>query len=490
MSTALSEKSVCARIADRLVQSIGPRRYSMWFDRSVRINYYGQQHRLEVAVPNQFVADWVDRNFRDELHDAARDELDGTVGLQVRVNADLFTKSQIAVVGAAFRPVSVTEPRRVCTHGDTHRRADAAPRYQFDDFVVGACNELAFSAANRVIEDEHRAINPLFVHGGCGLGKTHLLQGLCCKMMRQRPGDRVLYTTGEQFTNEFLAAMRANKIDRFRNKIRRLDLLAVDDIHFLANKQATQQEFLHSFDAIELGGARVILASDSHPTLIRQFTEALVSRCVRGMVVQVHRPDADTRRKIIRALAHRRGLLLLEPAVEALASGCAGSIREIEGALTKLHALASLAAKRQTTSMGPNKDSHRGLLSVGNALIQQLFHSEATSYPTKAVRFDTILSTVVGHLNVDRAQVLSAGRHHRVVLARSVVIFLARQMTMMSYPEIAAAMNRRTHSTIITAVQRVKKQLEGDVVVNVSPSMEQVSLVDLIERLRRAIVRA
>jgi len=490
LSTVISENSVCARISDRLVQSIGRRRYSMWFDRSVRIDYHGRQHRLEVAVPNQFVADWVSRNFKDELVQAACHELDDSVGFHVRVDPERFNKTQ-----ADNADSQATMPQQKSIAGASQaeqldrRRGTGDLRHRLEDFVVGQSNELAYSAANRVSEVEATGINPLFIHGGCGLGKTHLLQGLCRKMLGQKSGLRVLYTTGEQFTNDFLSAMRANKVHLFRKRIRRLDLLAIDDIHFLANKQATQQEFLHSFDAIELGGARVVLASDSHPTLIQQFTEALVSRCVRGMVVQMKPPDPLTRIKIVQTLAKRRGLLMLESAVEALSSRCVGSVREIEGALTKLHALASLDSQRRS-SKAALMGGRQNLIPVGNALVERLFQCELIPNRSKAIRFETILNTVLEYMSVDRARVLSSSRHHHIVLARALTIHFARQMTMMSYPEIAAAMGRRNHSTIVTAAQRIEKQLKANPFVILPATMEQLSLVELVEHLKRAIVRA
>lgn len=466
----------------------------MWFDRSVRIDYHDEQNQLEVAVPNQFVADWVDRHFKEELQQAAHDELNTSVGLQVRVDPNRFSNTGSVAPPAAERPVTSVSSAKDQGRGrgdrgrPVERPSSGELRYRLEDFIVGVSNELAYTAAHRVIEDDTAAMNPLFIHGGCGLGKTHLLQGLCRKMRLERPEYRVLYTTGEQFTNEFLTAMRSNRVDLFRRKIRKLDLLAVDDVHFLANKQATQQEFLHSFDAIELGGARVVLASDSHPSLIQQFTEALVSRCVRGMVVQMHQPDTATRVKIIQALAQRRGLLLMESAVESLTARYVGSVREIEGALTKLHALAFLESQRKPVGLG---GTHRErTVPVGNTLVERLLKGELAPYGRKAVRFETILATVVDFLKIERARVVGTGRHPHVVMARALVIYLARKMTMMSYPEIAVAMSRRNHSTIITAAQRIEKQLTANPTVLMPATMEHVPLAELVEHLKRAVVRA
>lgn len=492
MTTTSSAVPASSRIAQRLAGQIGARRYSMWFDHTARFSYSEDDRRLQVAVPNRFVADWIGRNFEDALRRAAADEMGQQIDLLVEVKPDLFGDTQPT---AAL--VEASPPQGLALPPARARGAEAAPasRHRLEDFIVGASNELAFAAAQRLVEDEHHPTNPLFIHGGCGLGKTHLLQGVCRRMLDRHPDARVLYATGEQFTNDFLAAMRANKLEAFRKKIRRLDLLAVDDVHFIANKAATQQEFLHSFDAIELGGARVVLASDSHPKLIRQFSEALVSRCVRGMVVEIRPPDTATRARIVRALAHRRGLCLLETVIDVIASRCNGSVREIEGTLTKLHALSTLTQQRRGVSEGASEGlSGGGGTSgagepIGHALVNHLFDVEVAQAPRRIVRFDSILSVVALELGVARPLILGNGRHQHAVLARSLVIHLARQMTTMSYPEIAAAMGRRNHSTIITAAQRIEKQLLENLRVTMPATMEQLPLAELAQRLRHAIAR-
>lgn len=525
MTTTTSARSVCARIAQRLAQSVGPRRYSMWFDRTAKFNYDDEHRRLDVSVPNRFVADWIGKNFGESLRHAVNHEVgEGDVDLRVEVKPDLFepgaagnaeaelpVETETASPHARREPAPLVRAGRVATSAASarapqqaggHRRTgsnkahngleflgDTAPvlRHQLDAFIAGPTNDLAFAAAVKLAEEPASSAHPLFIHGGCGLGKTHLLQGICARVFERNPQARVLYTTGEQFTNEFLVAMRTNRIEAFRKKIRGLDVLAVDDVHFLANKQATQQEFLHSFDAIELGGARVVLASDSHPKLIHQFSEALVSRCVRGMVVEIAMPDVATRGNIIRALAQRRGLTLMSSVAEALAARCAGSVREIEGMLAKLHALSSLHQQRRIAQgVGPGE---AGGEPIGHTLVNQLFDGQTQAAPRRAIRFERVVEVVSEQLQVARAQIVDSGRQSRTVLARSLVAYLARQMTPMSYPEIAGALGRKNHSTIITAAQRLEKQLAENPAVILPATMEQVSLRDLIERLKRQIAR-
>jgi len=491
VTTTASQPSVSARIADRLAQSVGQQRYNRWFDRSAKLDYHQQQQCLEIAVPNRFVADWIGRHFKEDLQQAAHDEVGNTVDLKVQVDPTRFRKS-----------ITTHTPNTGLGDPNNHRQPTRTPpagpkpilRHSLDDFVVGPNNQLAFAAANNLVDDDDAPANPLFIHGRCGMGKTHLLQGVCKKMLEHQPNARVLYTTGEQFTNEFVASVRTNKINQFRKKIRQLDLLAVDDVHFLADKQATQREFLHSFDAIHLDGARVVLASDSHPKSIEQFSEALVSRCIRGMVVEMQRPDTATCAKLVRALAGRRGLNLIDSVVDVLARESIGSVREIEGTLTKLHALANLKNLSTTsglstpTGLTTNRPGHAP--TVGHALVDQLLNHDFQPRLKKAVRFDTILDVVATHLQIEKRLLLGKSRQRLAVLARSIAIYLARQLTAMSYPEITLAMGRPNHSTIINAAQRIQRRLDQNEVLILPATHEQIGLSELIRHLKQAIVRA
>ena len=381
----------------------------------------------------------------------------------------------------------------------------AAPlRHRLEDFVVGRCNELAYAAALALTPaaegrpgegdaDDPRAATldgdagpvertpagggGLFLHGGCGVGKTHLLQGVCRRKLEQSPEARVLYTTAESFTNAYITAVRNNRLDTFRRQLRRLDLLAIDDVEFFANKDKTQQEFLHCFDHIELAGARVVMASDSHPKLIKRFSEALVSRCVQGLVVQVHAPDVATRRTLVQRLAGRRGLVIQPGLEERVVAHAGASVRELEGVVAQLHALASLDQPQ-----GPTRRIHR-------ALVDKLAASQRELGSTRPVRFEEIQATVCQQFQVDPRQVLGSSRHRMVVLARAILIHLARQTTTLSFPEIAAAMGKSSHSTVVTASQRMAGQLEANDPLLLPGRAEPTTPVQLVEDVRQALLR-
>ena len=442
-----------------------------------------EPERLAVSAPSAFYASWLEKGFGPALEQAAREET-GNDGLVVvwLAEPELFASeaSDRGVEAGADLPVYERTARHerapsAVSGTPRPRRADAALRHGLKDFVVGPSNRMAYEAANRLATaEEAPGFNSLFLHGACGVGKTHLLQGLAARYLELRPGAQVRYVTGEVFTNEYISAVRAGKIDAFRAGLRRLDLLCLDDVHFLSNKTATQAEFLHTFDALEMAGSRVALASDEHPKELEAFSQRLVSRCLSGMVVRVDLPDAATRAAIVRRMASVRGLRLSEAAEQAVVAQCAGSVRDLAGAVARVEALARIAPDASRAGEVGTVVVHRALGGAGGSF------SGLVGRPVGAME---ILELACGVLGVDPQEALGRGRHKRVVLARSVAMHLARELTTLSYPEIATALSRPNHSTVITACQRLRKQIEQGETCHVG-EMGEVTIADLCARLR------
>jgi len=494
---------IVTRMTDRLAEAVGPRRYAMWFDQSASFDFQPNQRSLQVAVPNQFAANWIERHLSTPLREVVDQQLGDDVTVDLKIAPRSFDgNGQLPANGSATGQTPI-KPGTTAGHNGqvatvnqsdavqpgrstAQRAAGGAPmRHRLDDFIVGPSNELAYTAVRRLVEDEAAAGQPVFLHGGCGVGKTHLLQGLCHQMHQLQPEAKVLYTTGERFTNEYITAVRNNQLDRFRRAMRKLDLLAVDDVHFLANKQSTQKEFLHSFNEIELGGARLALASDSHPKWIEQFSEALVNRCVRGLVVRIDEPDAATRQKLIRALAQHRGLAIHDGAVTQLADHCQGSVREIEGLLTKLHALTTLDRGGGAYGGGNVNGTAEP---IGRAKVDQLLaHDAPGAGPCGPVDFNTLRDTVACELGVEVSQITGSSRQKQVVLARSVLVHLARDLTSMSFPEIARALGRTNHSTTITAAKRMQRQIDAAEPLHLPGRREPISPSGLVQQIKRAV---
>ncbi len=498
-----------------LASRIGRRRYDMWFDQTARMHVDG--NRVHVKASSQIVADWIGSHFAGELRDVAVEMLGDEAKVELMVEPSIFVESAASSArgssvgpssgsprgqdqlpdaaarehrghrqGEARRSATDLEPDQAIAHdraGDGRQRGERRTWWRrFEDFVVGDCNRLAYEAALRIGEaDGQSTAGMAFLHGECGIGKTHLLQAACLRFSQRHPRKAVRYTTGEQFTNEYIAAVRTNTLESFRAKVRRLDLLAIDDVHFLANKTATQTEFLHTMDAIDLSGARLMMASDEHPRLIKRFSQGLVNRFLSGMVVRVEPPDRPTRLALIQRLAEQRSVRLNPAAIEVLASRCLGSVRELEGALTKLSALRMVSGREGQADGGSSGE-------IGMILVDQLV-ADQSHRTTGPIRIEAVIVAVISRLSVDRSELMGSGRHRRVVLARGLVAYLARELTTMSFPEIARSLGRDNHSTAHTADGRVRQMLEADDLVELETGSGLIKLRFLVDEIRHAIER-
>jgi chromosomal replication initiator protein len=455
-------------IETRLAARIGAQRYRMWFAEHAELSC--EPDGIVVRVGNRFAAEWIGRHFLQDL-EAVVESVTGRT--QVRVVAD-----ETAEVPPASPPAPEIGEGPLPSHTPV-RSAPARsrePRWRrFDEFIVGPCNRVAFEAARRLADDTLGGIRCVLLHGGCGVGKTHLLQALCAARSERSPGERVRYTTGEQFTNEYIQAVRSGSVDAFRERVRKLDLLAIDDVHFLSNKGATQAEFLHTMDAIGLAGARIAIVTDAHPRALASFSEALVSRLLGGMVVHIEAPDRDTRQMLVERMAAARGLHLEGPAALAVADRVLGSVREIEGALARIAALLLL------------EDAPQASLT----LVERALGAGGPSPRGGPLRIGGIVDATCEALGVDRNELTASSRHRRVVLARGVVVHLAREMTTMSYPEIARHLGRTAHSSAHAAAERVAGMLDrGEVLRPGDCQCGARSVRELVETVRRAAERA
>ncbi len=319
--------------------------------------------------------------------------------------------------------------------------ARARLRHDLSDYVIGTPNQLAHNTVNYVCEFPGGQYNPLFLHGTCGLGKSHLLQGLCKRFSELHPTKRWMYLTGEEFTNEYITAVRQNRVDHFRRRMRDLDLLVIDDVHFLAGKRSTQEEFLHTFNAIEATGRQVVMASDAHPKHITEFTESLINRFISGMVVRIDAPNYGMRCEILKRMAARRRLILSEEVVDWIARRVTQNVREIEGALTRVQALSRLDGRAP------------GLDTVAEAL------GDLDRQMVAPLRPENILAAVCQYFGLEHKELLSGRRQRTISLARSVAMFLVRKNSRLSFPEIAGKLGKRNHSTVISACRRIERAL-------------------------------
>jgi len=334
------------------------------------------------------------------------------------------------------------------------------PDYNFASFVVGPCNRFGHAAAVAVSERPATAFNPLFLHGSVGLGKTHLMQAVAHGLRERNPQIRITYLSCEQFTNHFILALRQGSFDSFRDHYRHTDVLIVDDVHLLANKQRTQEEFFHTFNALHGAGKQIVLSSDSPPQDIPSLQERLVSRFKWGLVAEIEKPCFETRVAILLRKAEKIGIELPESVARFMAEHVQDNVRELEGGLLNLKALAALDG--QTISL---RLAQRAL-------------QPSTAAGRRAVRMDDVLEAVVAQFGVKLPDLQSKRRSQSVVGPRQVAMYLARKLTAMSLEEIGGYFGGRDHSTVIYAVQKVTDRMRVD--------GEYARRVTEIERLARA----
>lgn len=473
-----SDRSV--RVRERVQAALGADRFDRYFGGGARLE--AAPGRVEVSVPSPFMAELISRRFASILREAGEPAGREPVEIAVRVDRDLHvaTKSAPVEAGKPSRGVPRARPARY-----------GRLRHRLDTFVVGQSNRLAHSAAERVAEGvEDRAFCPLFIHGLSGVGKTHLLQGIAARFGERLPGAVVRYVTAESFTNEFITAVRANRIDRFRRAWRSVRLLCLDDVHFVAGKEGTQQELLHTLDALDLDEARLVLASDEHPRAIERLGSHLSSRFMSGAVIRVDPPEETLRRRLILRIAQDRGLVLDDDAVGIITHRASTmpscTVREIEGMLTQVMAVQRLAPEVCGTS---------GVLDAG--AVRRAFglsdgsHRRGSRAARRTpVRFEGIAENVCRALAVTMVEVQGSGRHRRVVLARRVMIRLARELTTLSFPEIARQLKRPSHSTVVTAHRTVCGQIEAGECVQVGDGAEPIPIAELIAAVRTRVLDA
>ena len=439
-SRALSvraDSSLIQSILTRVQQRIGPQKFNAWFRHGTRVSV--ADGFVRVAVPNPFVAHWIETHYQSDIQSAAGEETGAAASVVVMVDPSLnaeLRKGQLDLQADMVHRAAEGRARPVEAAG----RPAPLP-HRLEDFVLGESNRLAYSAAAAVIRGSQTPFVHLFIHGSCGVGKTHLLQGICNAATDARARAlRWRYVTGEQFTNEFVSALRNKQGAAFRRRYRNLDLLAIDDVHFLSAKKATQEEFLHTFNAIQSGGKRIVLASDAQPRLVGEFSEQLVNRFVAGMVVKIDSPDPELRLKILARKVADRKLKTDRQVLEYIAAHVRGSVRELEGAVIKLTAISALKGAPVTLEMAQQ------------ALADHLARTDS------AITLGDIEATVAAFYGITPADLHSTRRTQTVSAARMVAMFLARRHTRMSYPEIGRAMGKN-HSSVIQAVQRMERLL-------------------------------
>ena len=331
----------------------------------------------------------------------------------------------------------------------TLQNANLNPKYTFDSFVVGANNNLAHAASLAVAESPGEIYNPLFIYGGVGLGKTHLMQSIANFILKNNPKAKILYVTSEKFTNELIDAIRnKNNISttEFREKYRNNDVLLIDDIQFIIGKESTQEEFFHTFNALHEAKKQIIISSDKPPKEIETLEERLRSRFEWGLTVDIQSPDYETRMAILRKKEEMEGYNIDNEVIKYIATNIKSNIRELEGALTKIVALSKLEKNRE----------------INIALAEKALKDIIAPGDKKEVTPEFIIEVVADHFNLTPLDIISQRRNKEIVYPRQIAMYLCRNMTDTGLQNIGKSLGGRDHTTILHGIDKITADLEGN----------------------------
>ncbi len=414
------------------------------------------------SAPNAFVKQWIESYYLDALRDA----VEATAGMPHDVRVDVGDDALPTPAERRERrpraeaaPATPVRPAIPAAPRITTRRHGAElfghPRYRhflsdvilnddyvFENFVVGPSNHLAHAASSAVANAPGDAYNPLFLHGAVGLGKTHLLQALCHRVLSKRPDAKIIYLSCESFVNQFIAGVAEGGLQDFRYRYRHVDMLLIDDIHFLARKERTQEEFFHTFNTLYNSKKQIILSCDSPPREIPTLEDRLVSRFKWGLVTQILEPDHETRVSIVRQKAQRRGYELPDDVTDLIADHITANVRELEGAVLRVSSYASLSGRPLT-------------LELAREALRDLIQPK-----TRKVTIETIIRVTSEHFGVKPSEMMGKRRHKSISRPRQMAMYLARRMTDHSLVEIGAHFGGRDHTTVIYANEKIARELE------------------------------
>lgn len=411
--------------------------------------------KVVLSVPNNFFIVWIKDNYLKEIRNCLLELSGRTYEIDFKSRDEFMPDTP---QGRSIDTEELAEEGSSAISDELALTKNLNPRYTFESFVVGNCNIFAQAAALSVSENLGGSYNPLFIYGGVGLGKTHLMSAIGYAVLSRHKNKKIYFTTSEEFTNEMIHSIRFDKTVDFRNKYRSVNLLLIDDIQFLAGKERTQEEFFHTFNSIYEARNQIVVTSDRFPGEIKYLDSRLKSRFSWGLIADMGPPDLETRVAILQRKAYEDSVKLPDDVAHFLAEHVRSNVRELVGYLTRVIAMSSLQGMPLTVDLA-------------RMALREILHRHS-----KAVTVDDIIARVSKAFNVKPADIKSKKKHKLYSLPRQVGMYLARELTELSYPEIGVAFGGKDHSTVIYAARKIEKTVEQD------PSLKTV-----VEGLRREI---
>lgn len=413
----------------RLRDQLGKQNFDTWI-KPIRVRER-RGAEVDLDVPNKFFRDWLLEHFLAPLQDALSDLAHQSIKVSVSVNQQL-------------QPSGRTEKKAEREKQKPARVNNLLPKYNFENFVVGASNQFAHAASLAVANQPGEHYNPLFIYGGVGLGKTHLINAIGHRIVEKRPGLKVFYLSSESFMNELIGSLRRDRMDEFKSRFRNVDVLILDDVQFIAGKERTQEEFFHTFNSLYESHKQIVTTSDRFPKEIPELEDRLRNRFEWGLIADIQPPDMETRVAILQKKAELEGVPLPHEVAIFLASHIDSNVRELEGSLTRLGAFASLTKAPITVDLVKEvlQNTLRGA------------HREVT--------IENIQKTTCDYFNIKMGDLKAKRRTSNIALPRQVAMYLCRKYTSTSFPAIGYKFGGRDHSTVIHASKTIEKKIKED----------------------------
>jgi chromosomal replication initiator protein len=442
----------------RLANHISPQNFEMWLQPIECQGIEGSTIRLR--APNSYVRSWFELNYLPAVLDELRRDTEtdyivefDTAQEEVRVEVPRIATGsgqvEAAAVQVAAAPAPAPAPARTADElgplDDPEVGTPLNPKYSFDTFVAGPSNQLAYAASQAAASSYPPKYNPVFICGGVGLGKTHLLHSIGHHIRRSRPSSRIFYISGERFMNEYVHAIRTNRMHEFRQRYReQCDVLLVDDVQFLAGKDGTQDEFFHTFNALHDSHRQIVLTADRKPFEISDIADRLRTRFAWGLLADIEPPELEVRVAILRKKAHAESIQLTDEVALYIASAIKSNVRELEGALIRLAAYASLSGREITMEFA--RETLEGSM----------------TRPREHLTCEAVIKAVASYYGLKVGDIKSGRRHKSLAGPRAIAMYLARQHTGDSYPDLGRAFGGKHHTTVISAVEKIALRQKND----------------------------
>lgn len=406
--------------------------FNTWFKETELLSI--EDSKLVVSVKNEFTKEILNTRYLELIRNSALQVLNKEYAIKFVLPNEQTNLNQKVIK----RNEQLQDP--------LNYPSNLNPRYVFDSFVVGNSNRMAHAAALAVAEAPARAYNPLFLYGGVGLGKTHLMHSIAHYILDQNPNAKVIYASSEKFTNELINSIRDDKNESFRNKYRNIDVLLIDDIQFITGKERTQEEFFHTFNALYEANKQIIICSDRPPKEIQTLEERLRSRFEWGLIADIQSPDLETRIAILRKKAEIENLSVPEDVLLFIAKTVISNIRELEGALNRILAFSSLTNKPITVELA-------------NEALKDLISKDKP----KVITAEYILDIVANYFHLKPEELISSKRTRNIAYPRQIAMYLCRKLTDLSLPKIGEKFGGRDHTTIIHGFDKISRELQTDI---------------------------